>query len=276
MTATPSVRTRTLTAVLLAAMASSIANGCAPNGEDGASQLTALDDNSVSTSEITQAHPIGTRFRTTGNVNYRRTASTSGAIIMVVPAGTDVFAAAGTGPTSGFYNVRYQGYNGWIRGSHLAVQRSSQIRWGVAPRASDALRSVGITADRIMQTIGNAAASAGSHDQDGVSEGFAYTAAVDLSVSGWSDAHIRDVLQNLGWAGYAAFYRNPCHDGWPCGEARHIHAVYAGVPMKSMLDSQISDYRNQRNGLASHTTYSFYTWSPGAKDTVARFWDTYN
>lgn len=265
---------RFLGAILLGALASASAVGCSPNGDDPAAQLNPLDD-STTTDEITASHPIGTRYRTTGNVNYRRTASTSGAVIMVIPAGTDVFAGA-TSATSGFYNIRYQGYNGWIRGRFLDVQRSSQLRWGLAPRASDALRSVGITADRIMQTIGNAAASAGSHAQDGTSEGFAYTAAVDLSASGWSDAHIRDVLQNLGWAGYAAFYRNPCHDGWPCGEVRHIHAVYAGVSMKSMLDAQISDYRNQRNGLASHTTYSFYTWSPGAKDTVARFWDAYN
>jgi len=53
------------------------------------------------------------------------------------------------------------------------------LKYGLHPRASEALRSIGITASQIMQTIGNVAASAGTHAQDGTFEGHPYSAAPD-------------------------------------------------------------------------------------------------
>src|ERR1044071_8110827 len=48
-----------------------------------------------------------------------------------------------------------------------AIQALAAIlKFGLHPRASDALRSIGVSASRIMQTIGNAPASAGTHAQD--------------------------------------------------------------------------------------------------------------
>jgi hypothetical protein len=132
------------------------------------------------------------------------------------------------------------------------------LKWGLHPIASDRLRCVGISAARISQTIGNATASAGTHAQDGVFAGHAYSAATDLSVSGLSDAQVKTLITKLDQMGFAAFFRNPGHDGWPSSEARHVHAVFAGAAMKSSLRAQISDFLAGKNGLATHTAYTFY------------------
>lgn len=140
------------------------------------------------------------------------------------------------------------------------------LKSGLHPRASDALRAVGITAGRITQTIGNAAASAGYHKADGSVNGKAYTAAVDLSVSGLSSTQIRNLLEKLGKVGYAAWYRQNGHDGW--SGANHIHGVYANCAMKSALRSQVRSWLVGRNGLVSNTIYKFHTFTAAAKNTV--------
>lgn len=132
------------------------------------------------------------------------------------------------------------------------------LKWGLHPVASDRLRCAGITAARISQTIGNAAASAGTHAQDGVYEGHPYSAATDISVMGLTDAQVKVLIAKLDALGFAAFFRKPGSDGWPSSEARHVHAVFAGAKMKSSLQSQIWDFLAGKNGLASHTAYTFY------------------
>lgn len=132
------------------------------------------------------------------------------------------------------------------------------LSWGLHPEASDRLRCAGVTADRITQTIGNAAASAGYHAADGNAEGEPYCAAVDLRTRDLENADIRALLLRLGENGFAAWYRQPGHDGWPADEAPHIHAVFAGVPMKNALEGQIEDFLDGLNGLASHGHYGFW------------------
>lgn len=132
------------------------------------------------------------------------------------------------------------------------------LKYGLHPIASDRLRCAGITAARIMQTIGSAAASAGTHAQDGVSDGHPYTAATDLSVSGLTDAQAKTLIAKLDTLGFAAYFRKPGYDGWPSTEIRHVHVVFAGAKMKSSLRAQISDFLAGKNGLASHATYTFY------------------
>lgn len=135
---------------------------------------------------------------------------------------------------------------------------SSLLRWGLHPVASDRLRCAGVSSSRISQTIGNAAASAGTHAKDGTTGAGPYSAATDISVSGLSDAQVKTLIAKLDALGFAAFFRNPGHDGWPSYEARHVHAVFVGAKMKSSLQSQVWDFLAGRNGLASHSTYSFY------------------
>jgi hypothetical protein len=132
------------------------------------------------------------------------------------------------------------------------------LTWGLHPEASDRLRCAGVSADRISQTIGNAAASAGYHARDGNVDGEPYCAAVDLRTRDLNNADIRALLLRLGENGFAAWYRQPGSDGWPADESPHIHAVFAGVPMKDELEGQIDDFLDGLNGLASHGHYGFW------------------
>jgi hypothetical protein len=143
---------------------------------------------------------------------------------------------------------------GWADCPHRPL-----LAWGLHPEASDRLRCAGIDdADRVTQTIGNAAASAGYHAEDGRVGGEPYCAAVDLRARDLDQREITDLLIRLGENGFAAWYRWPGHDGWPADEAPHIHAVFAGVPMKNALEGQVEDFLVGLNGLASHRHYSFW------------------
>jgi len=148
------------------------------------------------------------------------------------------------------------------------------LKWGLHPTASDRLRCAGITAARITQTIGSYGPSAGTHLQDGTVGGQPYSAATDLSVIGLTDAQVKVLVAKLDTLGFAAFFRNPGHDGW--SGARHIHAVFAGAKMKSSLQSQIADFLAGKNGLASHTTYSFYQPPADVKAYLKKIFDAAN
>ena len=112
-----------------------------------------------------------------------------------------------------------------------------------------------MTANRITQTIGSALASAGYHASDGTSNGQYYCAAVDLRTRDLSTAQVRSLLEQLGRNGFAAWYSQPGADGWPSSQSPHIHAVFAGVRMKSQLRGQVRDFLESRNGLSSYSAY---------------------
>ncbi len=152
----------------------------------------------------------------------------------------------------------------------------ASLAWGLAPKASDHLRCAGIGSGSIMQTIGSAAASAGTHARDGTIGGHPYSAAVDLRTSGLSDSQVRALLGRLSNNGFAAFFRNPGHDGWPSSELRHIHAIYVGVPMKSSLRSQVSSWLSGRNGLVSNSSYGFYQASSSQKTAIRNLFNAHN
>ena len=152
----------------------------------------------------------------------------------------------------------------------LDIERGTNqelLKSGLHPDASAALRRLGITSERIMQTIGSASASAGTHEaepgSDGGQEyrvqGKIYCAAVDLRSKDLSASEIRDLLENLAREGFAAWDRHPGRDGWPDDEVKHIHAVYTGCAMKGVLRRQVQDYLEGKNGLASHRDYDFFS-----------------
>jgi hypothetical protein len=145
---------------------------------------------------------------------------------------------------------------------------AAYVRSGLHPRASDALAKIGVTATRITQTIGSATASAGTHAQDGTAEGKAYTTAVDLSVRDMTDAQVATFIDRLTEVGFVAYFRRPGYDGWPADEARHVHAIWVAAPMKASLQNQVKDWRVGKNGLASHTTYKWKTWSQCWRDSL--------
>ncbi len=149
-----------------------------------------------------------------------------------------------------------------------ACPRRPLLAWGLHPEASDRLRCAGVTADRVTQTIGRAAASAGYHAEDGTVDGEPYCAAVDLRARDLSESEIRALLDRLGHNGFAAWYRKPGYDGWPSSQAAHIHAVFAGVPMKSQLRGQVQDFLLGLDGLVSHATYRFWRAPAAVRDIV--------
>lgn len=146
------------------------------------------------------------------------------------------------------------------------VAYAALLKWGLHPRASDAFRAAGVSSSRIMQTIGNAAASAGTHARDGYVNGQPYSAATDISVYGLSQTQIRNLLERLGKVGFAAWYRHSGYDGWY--GVNHIHAVYANCLMKSSLRSQVRSWLAGRNGLVSNAIYHFHTFSAAARAVV--------
>ena len=82
-------------------------------------------------------------------------------------------------------------------------------------------------------------ASAGTHDGGG---------AVDLSIWGLSDDQIWHVLTELRKRGVAAWHRTTAQ-----GFSPHIHGIDSGsTHLQWLAASQITDYKNGRNGLASH------------------------
>lgn len=190
-----------------------------------------------------------------------------------------------SGPSDGSKQL-YSGYakeaaGGWFHSSE------APSKYGLHPDASAWLKAIGIPASRIGQTIGNAGPSSGTHLPEYSADGnnqhvplhwysgpsdhpvkHPYSAAVDISVRGMSQQQIRNTLQQLGMAGFAAWYRNPGHDGWPVHLAEHIHAVYAGVEMKPILQRQVLDYLQNKTGLKRHQSYNYMDFGDNARNTV--------
>lgn len=63
--------------------------------------------------------PAALTLTTTADVNLRSGPSTSNSILAVIPLGTEV-STLSPDPVNGFYNVRYDGIDGWTSGKYLA------------------------------------------------------------------------------------------------------------------------------------------------------------
>lgn len=124
---------------------------------------------------------------------------------------------------------------------------------------------------RIVQAIGDAKASAGFHHQDGVQDGRPYCAAIDVSVKSFqvhgmntARLQIKWFLYHMalhGWAGWYRFTGSFAHN-------QHIHAVWAGLPMKPALENQIIDFVHDRTGLVGHAKEEFWTAPKEADDAI--------
>ncbi|MBW3621852.1 MAG: hypothetical protein KY468_00405 [Armatimonadetes bacterium] len=139
---------------------------------------------------------------------------------------------------------------------------------GLDPRARGPLLSV-VPAWRVCLTRHRLPESSGMHEPE---PGSVYTAAADIYVLDLPPAEIRAMLDRLGRAGFAAWFRIPGRDGWPSRYLPHVHAVYAGVPLKSGLRAQVRDYLNGKTGLRSHGPYRFHRFDPQAVATVRRMY----
>ena len=63
-----------------------------------------------------------TQYKTTANLNLRKTASTSGEVLVTIPANKVVTATAKSGD---WYKVSYNGKTGWVSGTYLAAYSST-------------------------------------------------------------------------------------------------------------------------------------------------------
>jgi uncharacterized protein YraI len=246
---------------LLAAVVLSLF-GCGPQ-EDGDAPL----DFEALRQAITANYAAGATVTATVDTALRQGPGTLYTSLLTIPAGAKVKLAASGAPTDAFYKITYGAKTGWAYGKNL---RSPTAVYGYYPDARDSFLQLGITSSRVSQTIGNAVASAGYHAADGTVNGVQYCAATDVRTIGLTESQIRSTLESMARLGLAGWYRKPGFDGWPSSEAPHIHVVFAGAPMKSQLSAQVSDWLVGKNGLTSHTTYQFYTWSSTAKDAVKR------
>lgn len=83
-------------------------------------------------------------------------------------------------------------------------------------------------------------ASAGTHDGGGV---------IDIGAVKLSPAQRDEAVASLRKVGFAAWLRTPAQSNWPF----HIHCVAVGCPdLSGAAKAQVTDYKNNRNGLASH------------------------
>ena len=117
-----------------------------------------------------------------------------------------------------------------------------------------------VSPERIVQTLGQAAASHGTHGRDGSftneqGNTEAYSAAVDLSVK-----HPRllvcereEMLRRLWANGFAAWYRQAPE--FPNNE--HCHCIYVALPMKRSLRDQVHMFLAHRSGLVSERADQF-------------------
>lgn len=118
----------------------------------------------------------------------------------------------------------------------------------------------GVSPQRVVQTLGNAAASHGTHGRDGSFElpdgsKESYSAAVDLSVKHPEiTAAKRNALLITMWDnGFAGWYRQAPE--FPNNE--HCHCIYLGVPMKRSLRDQAHAFLAHRSGLVSERADRF-------------------
>ncbi len=94
-------------------LACGLLSGCyAEVGEEGEDEGTESDQ------AISGSYPVGTTLQVTIALNLRKGPSTGYAIVNVIASGATVKLVQ-SNPSNGFYNVSYQGLNGWCAGSYL-------------------------------------------------------------------------------------------------------------------------------------------------------------
>lgn len=95
------------------------------NGDDGEpdAPLVAVDD-APNVGTVHEGLTASTQMRTTANVNFRKGAGTTFAVIAVIPSGTLVTLLSAT-PQNGFLNIAFNGTNGWSSATYLTAVTAS-------------------------------------------------------------------------------------------------------------------------------------------------------
>ena len=133
--------------------------------------------------------------------------------------------------------------------------------YGMHPVAYALFTQTGLSHRRIGQTIGHAAASAGTHVKTGEYEGHDYSPCFDLRVHDLTHAEaIKQIVRPMSALGFAAYMRVPGSDHWPSSEIFHVHCIFPGCHVTEQVNHQLEDWLSEPllNGLASHVPYRAY------------------
>jgi hypothetical protein len=95
-----------------------------------ACDAVAPDDVTSANDALTGDVPIGSTLKTTGNVNLRSGPDTTYAIEDVATKGSLVTTINTASPTGRFYNVSFDGHDGWISGTYLQLVHGPQTGAG--------------------------------------------------------------------------------------------------------------------------------------------------
>lgn len=126
---------------------------------------------------------------------------------------------------------------------------------GLYPNALAAINKLGLSA-RITQAWNPARTASNVHGTDSTIDGVEYTGAVDLSIRCLDETQIKHLLAELTNTGFIAWYRKDGADGWT--GPNHIHAVWVGDTLKTVLRHQVTSWTKRKNGLRSDREYQFW------------------
>lgn len=103
--------------------------GCAGTASDTAADsellLGASEDKATISSELTGGVAIGSTLKTTAGLNLRTGAGMEFRVRLVIPAGAEVTTINRSTPDGSWYNIRYNGIEGWSHGGYLTLVRSA-------------------------------------------------------------------------------------------------------------------------------------------------------
>ncbi len=96
--------------------------GCSATSDARSDLLVGVDETVESSEEgVTGSVPVGSRLKTTANVNFRSGPSTGYSVLRVLASGTEVETVDVTSASNNFYKVRHNGTAGWVHGNYLTI-----------------------------------------------------------------------------------------------------------------------------------------------------------
>ncbi len=110
---------------ILAASALMLAVGagaCSPAAGTDSEELQSVDETVDSNEEaVSGSVPIGSKLRTTANLNFRTGPSTGYKVLRVLPKGTVVTTVQRTSPSNRYYKLEHNGLVGWSHGGYMSI-----------------------------------------------------------------------------------------------------------------------------------------------------------
>jgi hypothetical protein len=103
-----------------------VLGACAPPGAVDHEDLQGADESVSDSAALSGSVPVGSKLRTTANLNLRKGPSTSQTIKYTMPEGSTVTVEE-SAPSNGFYRVKHNGTLGWAFGQYLDVVETPDV-----------------------------------------------------------------------------------------------------------------------------------------------------